>query len=44
MKSKREANDENSQKLRERSLAKVMANPPHKLLDVCIDMFLEAKH
>jgi hypothetical protein len=40
MKSKREANDENPQKMRERALAKVMANPPHKLLDVCIDMFL----
>jgi hypothetical protein len=43
MKSKREANDENPQKMRERALAKVMANPPHKLLDVCIDMFLEAR-
>lgn len=44
MKSKREANDENPQKLRERALAKVMANPPHKLLDVCIDMYLSARH
>ncbi len=44
MKRKREANDENPQKLRERALAKVMANPPHKLLDVCIEMYLEARH
>ena len=43
MKIKREANDENPQKIRERALAKVMANPPHKLLDVCIDMYLEAR-
>ena len=35
--------DDNPVKLRELALSKVLENPPHKLLDVCIAMYLQAR-